>query len=156
MGGVEGQIAFVTEASLDAGANMTRRGGSNAAIRINGGGDAGVGGAKYPAVIFDGAHADHVEVLPWCTGVAIPAVVGDIDEYLRVIFHELADLVAEDGFVTDEDTIGVAIAMEDGAVGAAVHIAGPGGKLLREEEEVFEGNVLTPWNKVDLVIAAGA
>ena len=116
MSGVEGEVVLVAEVDADAGALVARCGGGDSAVGIDGGGDSGVGGAKDPAVIFDGAHADHVEVLPCGAGVAVPAVVGDVDEDVGALLGELADLVAEDGLVADEDAVGVAAGGEDGAL----------------------------------------
>ena len=78
--GVEGEVVLVAEVDADAGSLVARGGGGDSAVGIDGGGDSGVGGAKDPAVIFDGAHANHVEVLPGGAGVAVPAVVGDVDQ----------------------------------------------------------------------------
>ena len=105
--GVEGEVVLVAEGDAAAQVRMWRgSGGGDAAVGIDGCGDAGVGGAKDPAVVFDGAHADHVEVLPGGAGVAVPAVVGDVDEDVaRLAVGELADLVAEDGLVADKDAV---------------------------------------------------
>ena len=76
-------------------------------------GDAGVGVAEHPAAIFDGAHAGHVEVLPGRAGVAVPAVVADVDQDLGAVEGELADFVGEDGLVADEDAVAVAWPLAD-------------------------------------------
>ena len=114
--GVEGEIVLVAEVDADAGSHVARSGGGDPAVGIDGCSDSGVGGTKNPAVIFDGAHADHVEVLPGGAGVAVPAVVGDVDQDIGALLGELADLVAEDGLVADEDAVGVAVGFEDGAL----------------------------------------
>src|SRR5580704_5332263 len=74
----------------------------DAAVRIDDSGDAAVGVAQQPTVIFDGAHASHVEVLPRCTALAIPSVVGDVHEKLSAIGGQVADLIGKDRFVADE------------------------------------------------------
>ncbi len=89
--------------------DVARRGGDDSAVGRDGCGDSGVGGAENPAVVFDGAHANHVQVLPWGAGVAVPAVVGDVDQNFSAQLGELADLVAEDGLVADEGSVGVAV-----------------------------------------------
>src|ERR1700757_2024263 len=78
--GVEGDVVFVTEVDADAGALVAWCSGGDSAVGVDGRGDSGVRGAQNPPMIFDGAHADHVEVLPGCAGVAVPAIVGDVDE----------------------------------------------------------------------------
>src|SRR5580700_8738136 len=70
---VEGEVVLVAEVDADAGALVARRGGGDSAEGIDGCGDAGVCGAQDPAVIFDGSHTNHVEVLPTSAGVAVPA-----------------------------------------------------------------------------------
>src|SRR5580704_12762014 len=144
VGGVEGEVVLVAEVHANTGSLVARRGGGDTTVRVDGRGDAGVGGAQDPAVVLDGSHADHVEVLPTSTGVAVPAIVGDVDQNLCAIFDELADLVTEDGLVTDEGAVVVAAKWEDSARGTAIHVTGASGELAGEEEEVLEGDVLSP------------
>ena len=114
--GVEGKVVLVGEVDADAGSLVARCCGRDSAVGIDGRCDSGVGGAKDPAVIFDGAHAHHVQVLPGSAGVAVPSVVGDVDEDVGPCLSEVADLVAEDGLVADEGAVGVAACVEDGAL----------------------------------------
>ena len=95
---------------------MARNALADAAIGIDDGGDAVVGVAQKPAAVFDGAHAGHVQVLPGRAGVAVPAIVADVDEDLGAELREVADFVGEDGLVTDEDAVAVAVEAEDLAV----------------------------------------
>src|SRR5207302_6913614 len=121
---------------------MSRGGGGDSAVGIDGRGNSCVGGAENPAVIFDGAHANHVEVLPCGAGVAVPAVIGDVDQDIGALLGEMADFVAEDGFVADEGSVGVAACGEDGALLAGFEETYFVEETLREEEELFVGNVL--------------
>ncbi len=152
--GVEGEVVLVGEADADAGADVARCGGGDATVGIDGCGDSGVGGTQNPAVIFDGAHADHVEVLPGGAGVAVPAVVGDVDQDFGSLLGELADLVAEDGLVADEGSVGVAAGGEDGALLAGIEEAYFVEEALCEEEEVLVGDVLAEGDEMHLVVAA--
>ncbi len=68
----------------------------HASVRINGRRHPRVRIAQQPAVILDRPHPRHVQVLPGSAGVAIPAVVGDIHEYLRSILHEFPHLIGKD------------------------------------------------------------
>ena len=52
----------------------------DAAIRVNDGGDAGVGAAADCAVVFQGPETDIHQVLPRSRGVAEPGVVGQVDQ----------------------------------------------------------------------------
>ena len=70
---------------------MARKARNDSAIRIDGGGEAGVGIAQQPAIVFDGTHAGLVQVLGPCAGVAVPAVVGNIDEDLGAVGGKLTD-----------------------------------------------------------------
>src|SRR5579862_2244347 len=82
---------------------LTRNASDDSSPGIDGGRDPGVGGAEQPAVVFDGAHAGLVQVLRVGATVAVPSVIGNVDEDLRALIGELADFVGEDGFVTDEN-----------------------------------------------------
>jgi len=53
-------------------------------------------------------------------GIAVPSVVADVDQHLGAETRELADLVGKDRFVTDEDTVAVAVETEDFALIAGV------------------------------------
>src|ERR1700678_4474334 len=140
--GVEGEVVLVGEVNADAGALVARRSSGDSAVGIDGGGDAGIGGAKDPAMIFDSAHTNHVEVLPGSAGVAVPSVVGDVDEGFGSVLGELTDFVAEDGLVTDECAIGVATGFEDCAFPARLEEANFVEEAFCEEEELFVGDVL--------------
>jgi hypothetical protein len=52
---------------------------ADAAIWINRSGGAVVGVTQNPAAIFDRAHPRHIQMLPGSAGVAVPAVVTDVD-----------------------------------------------------------------------------
>ena len=151
--GVEGEVVLVAEADPDAGADVARSGGDDSTVGCDGGGDSGVGGAEDPAVIFDGAHADHVEVLPRGAGVAVPAVVGDVNEDFGTLFGEFANLVAKDGLVADEGSVGVAARGEDDSVLAGIEGARFVEQTLCEEEKFLERDVLAEGDEVHLVVA---
>src|SRR5882757_8778354 len=151
---VKGKVVFVAEVHADAGSLVARGGGGDSAIGIDGRGDSCVGGTKDPAVIFDGTHANHVQVLPGGAGVAVPAVVGDVDQDIGSLLRELADFVSEDGFVTDEGSVGVTACFEDGALFAGFEETYFVQKTLCEEEELFVGNVLAKGDEMHLVVMA--
>ena len=73
--GVEGEVFLKAVAGDERGEFVARDGLGDAALGVDGGGDAVVGVEENPAVIFNGAHAGHVEVLPGGAGVAVPGVV---------------------------------------------------------------------------------
>ena len=87
-------------------------------------------------------------------GVAVPSVVGDVDEHFGSLLGVLAHLVGEDGLVTDEGAVGVTAGGEDGAMSARIKRAYFVEKAPRKEEELLEGNVLAERNEMHLVIAA--
>src|SRR5580704_18711510 len=60
--GVEGEVVLVGEVHADAGSLVTRCGGGDSTVGVDRCSDSRVGGTKNPAMILDGAHADHVEV----------------------------------------------------------------------------------------------
>src|SRR6185437_14655763 len=108
---------------------------------------------KNPAMVFDGAHADHVEVLPGRAGVAVPAVVGDVDENFGSLLGVLANLIGKDGLVADKGAVSMAAGGEDSAMNAWIEGAYFVEKTLGEEEELFERDVLAERNEMHLVIA---
>ncbi len=110
---------------------------ADAAVGIDGRGDAVVGVAQNPAAVFDGPHARHVQVLPGRAGVAVPAVVADVDEHLGAEPRELADLVGKDRFVADEDAVAMAtFRAEDLALVAAIEPRDFAGELARKEQQI--------------------
>src|SRR5258705_10940445 len=151
---VKGKVVFGAEVDADAGSLVSGGGGGDSAIGIDGRGDSCVGGTKDPAVIFDGTHANHVQVLPGGAGVAVPAVVGDVDQDIGSLLGEMADLVAEDGFVAYEDSVGVAACFEDGALLAGFEETYFVQQTPGEEEELFVGNVLAEGDEMHLVVVA--
>ena len=85
------QIVFVAEVNADAGSLVAGGGGGDSAERIDRRSDPCVSGTKNPAVIFNGTHTNHIEVLPGGAGVAVPAIVGDVDQDIGSLLRELAD-----------------------------------------------------------------
>src|SRR5271170_8421459 len=113
VGRIEGKALFVGEVHANAGSLVARCCGGNSTEGVDGCGHSCVGGTKNPAMVFDGAHTDHIEVLPCGAGVAVPAVVGDVDQDIGPLLGEMADFVAKDRFVADEDAVDVAARSED-------------------------------------------
>ena len=99
---------------------------------------------ENPATIFDGAHADHVEVLPWSAGVAVPGVVADVDEDFGAELGEVADFVGKHGLVADEDAVAMGVAVGSGESKdfrsvAARELRDTAGELAGEEEDFLKG-----------------
>src|SRR5271156_726838 len=132
--GVEGLVAAVAIPGGQRGERVALHAGGKPAVRIDHGGDAGVGVAKQPASIFNGAHARHVKRLPGRAGIAVPTVIGNIDQHLRSLFCEQAFLVAKDFLVADEDTKAMAAGGKDHATPSVGHVARLLGKVLSEGE----------------------
>ena len=65
-------------------------------------GDTGIGIAEQPASGFDGTHASLVDVLGVGAAVAVPGVVGDVDQNLGAVGGKLADFIRENGFVANK------------------------------------------------------
>jgi hypothetical protein len=93
---VEGQIILVGEANMNAGSDVARSSDDDSAAGVDRRRNTGVRRTENPAMIFDGSHPDHVEVLPRSAGVSIPSVVGDVDEDLRSLLREATNLITED------------------------------------------------------------
>src|ERR1035438_4862906 len=149
---IESEVRLVSVASHQRSQRMPRSRQGHAAPRIDGGGDAIVGVPQYPSVIFDGSHARHIEVLPRSAGVAVPAVVGDVDQYLRPVLRKEAYLVGEDRLIADEEAESVAAGLKHLALLSALEIDELVRELLREEEQVAVGDVFTEGHEVNLVV----
>src|SRR5579871_1719700 len=105
-------------------------------------------------MVFDSTHPHHIKVLPGCARVAIPSIIGDIDQHLGPHLRKLAHLIGKDGLVADESSIGMAIGGEDGTLLAGIEEANLGEETLGEEEEVLIGDVLAKWDEMHLVVTA--
>jgi len=66
--------------------------------------------------------------------------------------RQLADLVAEDGLVTDKDTVGVAASGEDGTLSSGFEGSYLVEEIFCEEEELFEGDVFAEGYEMHLVV----
>src|ERR1700761_4814107 len=152
---VEGLIGTVAVSGGQRSERVALHAGSEPAVRIDDRGDPGVGIAKQPAAIFNGAHSRYVERLPGRTRVAIPAIIGNIDQHFRSVFREQAYFVAENFLVADEDTKAMAASRKDHAPPAVGHVASLLGQVPGEGEKVLIRDVLSPGNEVDLVVTTG-
>ncbi len=82
MPGVERGACNIRVRGIESRASVGLRLGDDAAIGINAGRDSGVGRPQQPAMVFNGPHPRHVQVLTGCAARAKPSVIGDIDEDL--------------------------------------------------------------------------
>src|SRR5277367_7149038 len=133
---------------------MTRSADGDSSVGIDGRGHAVVGIAQNPATIFDGTHPSHIQVLPRRACVAVPAIVGDVDEDLGSIHGELAYFIGKDRFIADEDTEGVSTCAEDLAILAAVEVVDLLSEVFREEEDIAVRDVFAKRHEMNLVVAA--
>src|SRR3984885_5869053 len=153
--GVEGQVAAIPEPGSQRGERVTRHTRHKPPVGVDDGRDAGVGITQQPAAIFDRTHARHVERLPRRAGVAVPAVVRDVDQHPGALLYEQPYLIAENLFVTDEDTKAVAIGGEDHAPPSMGHVAGRLGQVFGKGKKSLIRYVLSPRDQVNLVVTAG-
>jgi len=104
-------------------------------------------------VILDGPHAGLVQVLGKRATVTIPTIVRNIDENLSSATGEQANLIGENGFVTDEHSEAV---ISDGerltrsTMGEFAHFAS---QASGEAKYGWEGKVLAEGDQVDFVIS---
>src|SRR5579883_3495993 len=151
---IEGRYAGEGVRSGECGASFARQAGHHAAVGVDGGGEAGVGVAQQPPAVLDGAHAGLVQMLRPGSGIAVPAIVGDVDEDLRALCRQLADFVGEDRFVADEDAKLLGSGPERGARGAARKVADSLGQASGESEDGGERDILAERHEVDLAVTA--
>ena len=154
MPGVERGCLDELKGKGEGGAKVARRFGVHAAPRIDGNRNSCVRGTEQPAIIFYSAHPCHVQVLPGRPGISVPAIIRDIDKNLRTIFGELANFVTEDALIADEDTVAATLRGKDIALGSRVHVTHAFSQFLRKGEEALERDVLSPGDKVDLVVTS--
>src|SRR5438034_997148 len=98
------ELRMARQRAFQAGAPVARGPSHNASVRINAGRHSGVGVAQKPAVVLNGPHSRHVQVLAEGAVLSVPSVIGDVNEHLRAIHGELPDLIGEDGFITDKNS----------------------------------------------------
>src|SRR5580698_10346676 len=127
---------------------MARNALTHSAVWINRGSDPIIGVAQNPAAVLDSPHPGHIQVLPGRAGIAVPAIVADIHQHFSAIARKLANLVAKDRFIADEDTVpmtsraisraipGAVIDEEGLAIFSGTHVREVLSELMREEEQL--------------------
>ena len=88
-----------------------------------------------------------------CGRVAVPSVVGDIDEHFCAVKRELPYLVGEDRLVTDEDSDLHVPGIEWHATAAASEGTDLAGERLGEGDEILEWNEFAERYQMDFVVA---
>ena len=104
----------------------------HAAPGIDRGGDAGIGFAQQPAIVFDGPHARLIQVLREGAAISIPSVIGNIHQKLRALISELPDLIGKDRLIADENSKPLAACVERYAGCAVSELADFFGQAARE------------------------
>src|SRR5579859_1059841 len=148
MAGVEGLGGNNSVGRQQAGALLARGLRHNASVRINAGGNAGIGVAQDPAIIFNSPHSRHVQVLAGSAMLAVPSVVGDVDEHLRAIDRELPDFLGENRFIADKNSYSLVAGGEDGARGSRAKIAYLTGQFIGKAENELVRNVFPKWDEM--------
>src|SRR5260221_14586707 len=133
MRGIKGKVVLIGETNPDAGADMARRSRNHSAERADGGGHTRIRSAQHPPMVLNGPHPHHVQVLPGRAGIAIPPVIGDIDQHLRSLLYELPHLIAEDRLITDKGAVGMAASRKDGSLLSGIKGAYLVEQVLRKE-----------------------
>src|SRR5438270_9612606 len=85
---------------------------------------------------------------------SVPAIVADIDEYLRAGSGELTHFIGKDGFVADEGGEFVSFDLEPRAGVAGNIVADCLRQTAGKSEDAFERHVLAEGHQMDLVVMA--
>src|SRR6185312_14259547 len=85
--------------------------------------------------------------------LAIPSIVGDIDQDLGAVGNELAYFIRKDRFITNDHSEFGAAEIEDAALRAAREVSHFTSQLAGEEEKLFERHVFAEGDQMNLVIA---
>ena len=96
---------YVIESRKQRSLNMARRALHNPPVRIDDGRYAAIGIDQQPTIIFYGSHPAHIQVLPGRAGIAIPAVVGDVNQNVRAQVDELTYFIGKDRFIADKNPV---------------------------------------------------
>src|SRR5437588_6382823 len=104
-------------------------------------------------MVLHGPHARHLQVLPGRAGLAIPEIIGDIDEHLSAVGGELAYFTGKDRFIADENAIASAVQVEDLALRSRSKVPDFARQLFSEKQEFLQGHIFAEGHQMDLVIA---
>src|ERR1700751_2758622 len=95
-------------------------------------------------------------MLPGSAGIAIPAVVAHIHQYLRTKTHELPYLIGENGLVANKDAVPVTVETKDLSLISARELRDATCEFTRKEKNIPERHIFAEWDKVNLVVAPHA
>src|SRR5271168_438940 len=153
---IDGDVVVEGVGSDQNGAAVRGDRGHDAAVGPDGDGEAGVGGAKNPAAILDGADAHLGQVLLERRGTAEPAIVGKVDEQASAAPGELADRVGDNGLVTDENGEASARQLADGKLLAGMKLANLRDDRVGKGEPAPPGNEFAEGDELDFVVGKDA
>src|SRR3954470_6063874 len=142
MTGIKRSVTLDAEGDIDERPLVTWRGVEHASEGIDHAGNAGIGRAQQPTMVFDRPHAGLFQMLPRGGGVAEPAVVRNVYEHLRAVRREIAYLAGEHRLVTDEGADRQAPRPEYVVVAARDEVADFAGQLIGKSQKLLEGYVL--------------
>ncbi len=143
---------FVVESHPKACPYMPWRGLHHTAIWIDRGGHPRIGRPQHPAMVLDGAHPHHIQVLPRGAGISVPAIVGDIHQHLCAHLRKLANLVPEDGLVADKGAVSVPSTRKDNALLTRVEQSDVLQQISRKEEELLIRHIFPERHQMHLVV----
>src|SRR5579872_6176179 len=103
-------------------------------------------------MVFNRAHAGHIEMLAGSGETAKPSVIGDVHQHLGAIVGKVPYLVAEYRFVADEGAELVSADIKDLALGSTGKVANIARELVCEPEEILIWDILSPGHEVNLIV----
>src|SRR5581483_570549 len=84
--------------------------------------------------------------------VAVPAVIGDVDQHLRSVAGELANFIREDGFIADENSEFDTTSVQGFARGACVEITDFFCQAAGKREHLLKRQILAEGDEMYLVV----
>ena len=138
---------------IDGGADIREKRLEDAAVRVDGDGEAVVGSTHDPAAVLDGAHADHAQMLLGGSGTAEPAVIRNVEEELCATGGETAHFARVDCFITDKDTKGMSMGkLAHDVLVSFVEAANVAGYTGDDAVDQRERHIFAKGNEMDLVV----
>src|SRR5665213_3591936 len=133
--------------------HMPRRAFNYLSIRIDYSCHTVIGSNQYPAIVFNGAHPGHIQVLPGSAGIAIPAIIGNINQNVRALLYKRAYCVGENRLVPYEHSVAMTVRRKYHPVFSRCHMA----HLVRQRsckgQQLWERRVFAKRDQMHLVVA---
>jgi len=125
----------------------------NLSERIDKSADARVGRPDEKAPVFHGPEYGHGEMLIGRAALAVPGIVGDVDQQVRAVFRRRAGQFRKDDFIADEGADLHRILSHDIPFSAGMEVPHLGDQFLDKGQKPFQGHVFPERHQMALAVA---